>query len=120
IPERFNIGVACLDRHRGTPTEARSAMIVEDDSRGTSEATYGELADRTSRFAQLLRRLGVGAGERVLIRLPNCLDYPTAFLGAIKRGAISVPTSTLLTADEVLYLAKDSGPLPIVIHKPPS
>jgi len=117
IPERFNIGVACLDRHHGTPTEARSAMIVEDDSRGTSEATYGELADRTSRFAQLLRRLGVGAGERVLIRLPNCLDYPTAFLGAMKRGAISVPTSTLLTADEVLYLAKDSGAVAIVIDK---
>ena len=116
-PERFNIGVACLDRHRGTPTAARSAMIVEDDSRGISQATYGELADRTSRFAQLLRNLGVGAGERVLIRLPNCLDYPTAFLGAMKRGAISVPTSTLLTAEEVLYLAKDSGAVAIVIDK---
>jgi len=117
IPERFNIGVACLDRHRGTLTEARSAMIVEDDSRGTSQATYGELADRTSRFAQLLRNLGIGAGERVLIRLPNCLDYPTAFLGAMKCGAVSVPTSTLLTAEEVLYIAKDSGAVAIVIDK---
>src|SRR5215475_5677519 len=117
IPERFNIGVACLDRHRGTPTEARSAMIVEDDSRGTRQATYGELADGTSRFAQLLRNLGVSAGDRVLIRLPNCLDYPTAFLGTMKRGAISVPTSTLLTAEEVLYLAKDSGAVAIVIDK---
>ena len=33
-------------------------MIVEDDTRGTSQATYAELADRTSRFAQLLRNLG--------------------------------------------------------------
>jgi acetyl-CoA synthetase len=117
IPERFNIGVACLDCHRGTPTAQQVAMIVEDDSRGTSQATYGELADRTSRFSQLLRKLGIGAGERVLIRLPNCLDYPTAFLGAMKRGAISVPTSTLLTAEEVLYLAKDSGAVAIVIDK---
>ncbi|HTO50533.1 MAG TPA: acyl-CoA synthetase [Burkholderiales bacterium] len=117
IPERFNIGVACLDRHLGTPLAARIAMIVEDDARGTSQATYAELADRTSRFAQLLRNLGVGAGERVLIRLPNSLAYPSAFLGAMKRGAISVPTSTLLTADEVLYLARDSQARAIVIDK---
>jgi acyl-coenzyme A synthetase/AMP-(fatty) acid ligase len=118
IPQAFNIGVACLDRHLATPVAERVAMIVEDDARGTSQATYGELAARTSRFAQLLRTLGVGAGERVLIRLPNSLDYPTAFLGAMKRGAVSVPTSTLLTADEVLYLAKDSQAGAIVIDKP--
>lgn len=117
IPERFNIGVACLDRHLGTPVAGRVAMIVEDDARGTSQATYAELTDRTSRFAQLLRNLGLGAGDRILIRLPNSLDYPTAFLGAMKRGAISVPTSTLLTAEEVLYLAKDSQARAIVIDK---
>jgi len=117
IPERFNIGVACLDRHLGTPVAGRVAMIVEDDARGTSQATYAELAERTGRFAQLLRNLGLGAGDRVLIRLPNSLDYPTAFLGTMKRGAISVPTSTLLTAEEVLYLAKDSQARAIVIDK---
>ncbi len=109
LPEHFNIGVACTDAHLGTATENRLAMIVEDDERGVSQATYKELAERSSRFAQLLRNLGVANGERVLIRLPNCLDYPTAFLGAMKRGAISVPTSTLLTAEEVVYLARDSG-----------
>jgi acyl-coenzyme A synthetase/AMP-(fatty) acid ligase len=117
LPERFNIGAACLDRHLGTPTADRVAMIVEDDDRGTSQATYAELADRTRRFAQVLRDLGVGPCERVLIRLPNSLAYPTAFLGAIKRGAIAVPTSTLLTPDEVGYLARDSGASVIVIDK---
>lgn len=87
VPEHLNIGVACTDAHLGTPTEQRPAMIVEDDERGVSQASYGELAARTSRFGQLLRRLGVAPGERVLIRLPNGLDYPTAFLGAMKAGA---------------------------------
>ena len=109
VPERFNIAVACTDAHLGTPTEHHPAMIVEDDARGVSQASYGELAARTSRFGQLLRELGVAVGERVLIRLPNCLDYPTALLGAMKAGAIAVPTSTLLTAEEVAYLARDSG-----------
>ncbi len=109
VPEFFNIGVACTDAHLGTEVEDRLAMIVEDDTLGTVTATYGELAERSSQFAQLLRKRGVMPGDRVLIRLPNSLDYPTAFLGAMKAGCIAVPTSTLLTVDEVLYLAKDSG-----------
>lgn len=117
IPERFNIGIACTDAHLGTPSAERVAMVVEDDARGVSQITYAALAARTSRFAQLLRNLGVGAGERVLIRLPNSLDYPTAFLGTMKRGAISVPTSTLLTAGEVRYLADDSAAVALVIDK---
>ena len=118
VPELFNIGVACTDAHIGTEVEDRLAMIVEDDNLGTVNATYGELARRTSQFAQLLRKRGVSPGDRVLIRLPNCLDYPTAFLGAMKAGCIAVPTSTLLTADEVLYLAKDSGARVMVIDHP--
>jgi acyl-coenzyme A synthetase/AMP-(fatty) acid ligase len=115
VPEFLNIGVACTDAHLGTDAEPRVAMIVEDDARATSSITYGELATRTSRFAQLLRNLGVGVGERVLVRLPNSIDYPTAFFGTMKRGAIAVPTSTLLTAEEVRYLVEDSGAAAIVI-----
>lgn len=117
IPTHFNIGVACADAHLGTADEDKLAMIVEDDILGVATATYKELAETTSRFAQLLRNLGVKTGDRVLIRLPNSLAYPTAFLGAMKRGAIAVPTSTLLTAEEVLYLAKDSGATVLVTDK---
>ena len=117
VPEHFNIGVACTDAHLGTPVATQTAMIVEDDRAGTSRATFAELADASSRFAQLLRNLDVGLGERVLIRLPNSLAYPTAFLGAMKRGAIAVPTSTLLVAEEVRYLAQDSGAAVLVTHK---
>jgi acetyl-CoA synthetase len=109
IPAHFNIGAACSDKHLGTPQAENIAMIVEDDIRGTSEITFTELARKTDQFAQLLRNLGVKVGDRVLIRLPNSLEYPIAFLGAMKMGAIAVPTSTLLTAEEVAYLAKDSG-----------
>src|SRR5205085_2859554 len=115
VPEYLNIGVACSDAHLDTPKADRVAMIVEDDAVGTSQVTYRELAGRTSRFAQLLRGLGVAAGDRVLVRLPNSIDYPTAFLGAMKRGAIAVPTSTLLTDEEVRYLVEDSGATAMVI-----
>lgn len=117
VPKQFNIGAACTDKHLDTPIAQTVAMIVEDDALGTSQMTFAELASRTDQFAQLLRNSGVAAGDRVLIRLPNSLDYPIAFLGTMKRGAISVPTSTLLTAEEVAYLAKDSTATVLVTDK---
>ena len=114
VPERFNIGAACTDAHADGPRAARPAMVVHDAAKGVAERTFAELADATGRFAAVLAALGVGAGERVLIRLPNCIEYPIAFLGALKRGAVAVPTSILLTADEVLHLASDSGAVAMV------
>ncbi len=117
VEKHFNIGAACTDKHLNTPVAQAIAMIVEDDVQGTSQITFEQLAKRTDQFAQLLRNLQINVGERVLIRLPNCLDYPTAFLGTMKRGAISVPTSTLLTAEEVAYLARDSNAAVLVTDK---
>lgn len=121
VPEYFNIGVACSDRNLGSHLNDQAAktlaMIVEDDALGTSQITFAELSLQTNLFAQLLRNIKVALGERVLIRLPNSLDYPIAFLGTMKRGAVAVPTSTLLTAEEVAYLAKDSGAKVLVTDK---
>ncbi len=118
IPSHFNIGVACSDKHLGTPQADNIAMIVENDVLGTATITFTELARKTDQFAQLLRSLNVKVGDRVLIRLPNSLEYPIAFLGTMKMGAIAVPTSTLLTAEEVTYLAKDSGATVLVTDAP--
>lgn len=117
VPEYLNIGVACSDKHLGTAVAETTAMIVEDDALGTSQISFKDLSKQTHQFAQLLRDQQIAQGERVLIRLPNCLDYPIAFLGAMKCGAISVPTSTLLTVEEVLYLAQDSAAQVLVIDK---
>jgi acetyl-CoA synthetase len=117
VPSHFNIGVACTDKHLATTLGRTTAMIVEDDDLGTDQISYAQLSRRTNQFAQLLRNEGIQAGERVLIRLPNCLNYPTAFLGTMKLGAVSVPTSTLLTVEEVIYLAQDSGARVLVTDK---
>ena len=108
IPEYFNIGEACSDRQISLKNGKQTAMIVEDDQLGSSNITYDELAAKTNQFAEIIKNLKLEKQSRVLVRLPNCLHYPIAFLGAMKAGSIAVPTSTLLTATEVIYLAKDS------------
>lgn len=117
VPEFFNIGVACTDRHLGSPIEQAPAIVVEDDGEGTSRMSYGELAEFSSRFAGALTSLGIAREDRVLVRLPNSLAYPIAFFGTMKMGGIVVPTSTLLAGPEVKYLAKDSGARVFLTHK---
>jgi acyl-coenzyme A synthetase/AMP-(fatty) acid ligase len=117
IPEFFNIGQACTASHKNKENEEKIAMIVEDDELGNSEITYQELNHRSNQFGQLLVNLGIKIQDRVLIRLPNSLDYPISFLGAMKCGAISVPTSTLLAPEELVYIIKDSGARALVIDK---
>ncbi len=117
IPEYLNIGVACTEPMISAGKGDAIAMIVEDDDLGTSQYSYQQLADASSRFAQILLELTINPGDRVLIRLPNALSYPTAFFGTMKMGAIAVPTSTLLAGKEVAYLAKDSAAGVLVTHK---
>ena len=108
IPKEFNIGSACSDRQLNLNNGNNIAMVVEDDVFGSSQITYQQLSKKTNQFSELIKRLNLIPHSRVLIRIPNCLNYPISFLGAIKSGHIAVPTSTLLTAKEIIYLAKDS------------
>lgn len=117
IPEYFNIGTATTDAHRKTKTEHRTALVVEETDKPPQRATFGQLADLSSKFHALVARLGVAPQSRILIRLPNSLAYPIAFYGAMKAGMIAVPTSTLLTAKEILFLAQDSGAEILVIDR---
>lgn len=113
IPEEFNIGAACTDAHLGTPVAERVAVICDGDpfaapGAAARQATFAELARETNRFAELLRGLGIAPGARAMVRLPNCLEYAIVFLGALKHGAVAVPTSTQLTGTELLFVAADS------------
>lgn len=117
LPTYFNICEACVDQHAATDKSSQPALIVEDEALGTSQVTYSQLGQKTSQFANLLQSLSLSKDNRILIRLPNSLEYPIAFFGSIKYSAIAVPTSTLLSASEVSYLANDSQASVLVTHK---
>jgi len=114
-PEFLNIGYACTSRHLGTDKENEIAMIIEDSDLGSSEITYKKLAEQSDQFVNFLDSIDVQVRDRVLICLKNSLAYPIAFFGCIKRGAIAVPTSTLLSGSEVKYLAMDSQAKALVL-----
>jgi acyl-CoA synthetase (AMP-forming)/AMP-acid ligase II len=76
---------------------------------GGERIDYQQLWDRSARVAGGLRDLGVGAGDRVAIRLGNGLDWCLAFWGIQMVGAIAVPVNTRFAEPEVKYVVEDSG-----------
>ncbi|MGP7961034.1 long-chain-fatty-acid--CoA ligase [Sanguibacter sp. A247] len=66
--------------------------------------TYTELGAKVDRAAEGLRRLGVRAGDRVAIILPNCPQHIVAFYAVLRLGAIVVEHNPLYTARELRHL----------------
>jgi len=69
-----------------------------------------------NRAGNALRDLGVCPGERVLLVLEDSPDFVSAFLGAIKIGAVAVPVSTRLTPRDYEYVARDSAARVAVVN----
>ena len=103
IPRIYNFAADIFERNLRAGRRDKVAYV---DSRGTW--TYGALAERAERFGQVLRSLGVRREERVLICLLDTIDWPTAFLGALKAGIVAVPVNTLLTPDDYRFILADS------------
>jgi len=71
--------------------------------------SYSELRDLSERFAGALRDLGVGKGDRVMVYIPNCIQWIIGFLAIQKIGAVLVPISPIYTSFEIEYMIKDAG-----------
>jgi 4-hydroxybenzoate-CoA ligase len=80
--------------------------------------TYGELQARTLRFAAALKSLGLRQEDRLLLLLPDCVDYPVAFWGAVRAGIVAVPLSTFLASETYAYILADSRASAIVAAAP--
>ncbi|HVW30605.1 MAG TPA: AMP-binding protein [Polyangiaceae bacterium] len=104
----FNIGAAVTSRHAGTPVYFRTAFVV-DGPLGAHEYTYADLTELCARFQAFLSDSGMSKEARVLIRLPDSIEFPIAFFGTMRAGRVAVPTSTSLSASELALIAKDSG-----------
>jgi long-chain acyl-CoA synthetase len=71
--------------------------------------SYRELRELSERFAGALHDLDVRKGDRVMIYIPNCIQWIIGFLAIQKIGAVLVPISPIYTSFEIEYMIKDSG-----------
>jgi fatty-acyl-CoA synthase/long-chain acyl-CoA synthetase len=71
--------------------------------------SYAEVCADANRLAHALRRMGVGPGTPVALRMSNCAEYVVADQAILRLGAAKVPLNDMLSAGEATYILRDSG-----------
>jgi benzoate-CoA ligase family protein len=112
VPRDYNFAADILKRNLDA---GRGEKVAYIDHRGSY--SYAALAARVERFGHVLRALDVRREERVLMCLTDTIDWPTAFLGAIKAGVVAVPVNTLLTEDDYRFMLEDARARLLVVSE---
>ncbi|GAA1855025.1 (2,3-dihydroxybenzoyl)adenylate synthase [Pseudonocardia ailaonensis] len=100
-------GAATLDEEfRGWAARfaGRTALVV-----GERRLTYAELDEAAERTARGLRALGIAAGERAVVQLPNSADVVIVLLGMLRAGIVPVLTLPAHRRNEIEHLVRLSG-----------
>jgi len=84
---KLNASYNCVDRHVEAGRGTQVAIHWEGEPGDTRTITYAELQAEVSRFAAVLRSLGVAKGDRVAIYMPMIPELPVAMLACARLGA---------------------------------
>jgi benzoate-CoA ligase family protein len=103
LPTAFNAATHFVDRNVREGKGAKTALECGDE-----RVSYRQLLERTNQSGNVLRQLEVRRGERVVLILNDGPEFLYLFFGAIKMGAVAVPTNTLLKPTEYEYILNDT------------
>ena len=84
---KLNASENCVDRHAATWRKNKAAIIFEGEPGDTRVLTYGDLHREVSKFANVLKQLGVETGDRVTLYMPMIPELAIAMLACARIGA---------------------------------
>jgi benzoate-CoA ligase len=112
VPETFNLADYLVERNLREGRGGKTAILCGDEA-----VTYAQVSERSSRVAGGLRRLGVAREERVMLLLLDTPAFVYSFIGALKMGAIPIPTNTLLKPQDYRYMLNDSRAAVLIVSE---
>jgi benzoate-CoA ligase family protein len=110
LPVHLNIAEEFLGRPAREHPD-RIAIVGEP-----SAASYAEVAAAANRVGNALREWGCERGDRILLVLPDSLEFIAAFFGVSKIGAIAVPVNSFARAADYEYWLADCGARFAIVH----
>jgi benzoate-CoA ligase family protein len=111
IPGRYNLADYFIERHLREGRGEKTAIITSGQ-----RITYREIAHQINRVGNGLLRLGLQQEQRVLLVLPDSLEFAAAYFGAMKIGAVAVPSSTALRGSDYAYFLEESQAPTAIVH----
>jgi acetyl-CoA synthetase len=111
---KINAAYNVIDRHANGTRKDKIALIFDDGQGNAQEYTFKQLGDMTSKFANVMTKLGIKRQDRVFFFLQRSPELYAGFLGAIKAGAIASPMFPAFGPDAIRDRLLDSGAVAIV------
>ena len=112
LPDIYNAATTFVDENIARGRGQRVAIHYGDDT-----FTYEDVFERVNQTGNALRELGVDVEQRVLLVLPDSPEFAFAFFGAIKIGAVPIPTNPWMKAKDYEYLLNDSRAKIAIVHE---
>ncbi|QYR24065.1 acetate--CoA ligase [Paenibacillus sp. sptzw28] len=110
---KVNMAYEAIDRHLEQGRGDKIALYYSDTARDESY-TFEQLSKQSNRFANVLRGLGIGKGERIFIFMPRTPELYFSLLGSLKVGAVVGPLFEAFMETAVKDRLQDSGAAAIV------
>jgi acyl-coenzyme A synthetase/AMP-(fatty) acid ligase len=108
-PEHLNLTREVLDRSIGRGCGNRPALLLDD-----RVVTYEALQRQVDALARNLLDLGIGKGDRLLIKMGNSPEFAVSFLAAVKLGILPVLVNSSLSAGELATVVEQCRPAALV------
>lgn len=100
--------VAALLRWHAAEHPDRPFLVFEDSARRVQRLCYGTVWERARATAAALRGRGATSESRVLVALPNCLEFCDLWFATALLGAVLVPVNPSSSADEIAWVLTDA------------
>src|SRR5580765_7099932 len=101
VSERFNPVLAIVERWAREAPDDPALLSLDGSGDVVAADTALDLAVASRQAARALLGLGLGKGDRVLVLLPRVPAWYSAMLGAMRIGAVPVPSPNLLTSRDI-------------------
>ena len=111
---QLNASYNCLDRHLGTPTENRNAIIFESDDGKVTAVTFKQLHAKVCQFANALKAMGVAKGDRVVIYMPMTVEGVVAMQACARIGATHSVVFGGFSAKSLQERIQDAGAVAVI------
>ncbi len=102
-PDPLNSTEELLDKQVAAGRGDSPAVLIAD-----KVITYKQLLGASNKIGNALKKLGVEEADRVLLRSPNVPPALFANFGVLKIGAVMVPTSPMLSPNEIAHIANNA------------
>jgi len=114
VPERYNPVLHIVERWAAEAADAVALISLDGGGEAFATQTVAQVAAESRKAARALLKLGIRKGDRVLVMLPRHPAWYSALLGAMRIGAVPMPTPNQATARDIVYRLEASDAVGLI------